>query len=711
MRQLIQDISGGSVRVEEVPAPQRPPGFVLVATHASLISAGTERAALELGRASLIGKARARPDLVRKVVESARSEGIAATYAKVRGQLGDPQPLGYSLCGTVLEAAGDGDLARGDLVACAGAGYACHAEVVAVPASLCARVPDGVAPEEAAYATVAAIALHGLRLTDTGLGDVVAVVGLGLVGQLTLELVAAAGSVPLGLDPDPDRVASARAAGAFATSDPIELTTEAQRLTAGRGADAAVVAAASADPGPLEAAIAAVRGRAIISVIGDVKVAVPRRDLFAKEVRLVVSRSYGPGRYDPVYEERGVDYPAEYVRWTEGRNLAEGLRLMAVGDLRPGRLTSHRFELGDGPRAYALLDGDEPSLGILLTYPATAALGPRAIAIPRRKPRLRRATGRDRVRVGVVGAGAFARSVLLPNLARSAEIVAIATATGVSSKASAERFGATRATTDAGSVFAADDVDAVVIATRHDTHAQYAIAALEAGKHVFVEKPLALSESELERVERAALAADGCLVVGFNRRFAPLAIRLHRELGGRGPLLMDYRVNAGSRPRSDWSHDPAVGGGRIVGEACHFVDLLGFLAGSHPQLEHARALGGSSEPAEDVVAATLSFSDGSLAHLIYSALGDPSLPKERVEVLGEHGAGVLDDFRELAIHRGLRASRVKGKRDKGHRAELEQFLHACRTGEQPWPVEDMVAVMRATFALRDAVSGRHSSAS
>jgi len=672
-----------------------------------VISAGTERAALELGRASLVGKARARPDLVRKVIDTARAEGISATYAKVRGQLAEPMALGYSLCGEVLEVGEDGPAAPGELVACAGAGYACHAEVVAVPHNLCARVPEGVSPEDAAYATVAAIALHGLRLTGAGLGDVVAVIGLGLVGQLALELVAAAGCVPLGLDPDPERVAVAHEAGAFATSDPVELESEARRLTAGRGADALLVAAASADADPLESAIAAARSRAVVSVIGDVRIDVPRRDLFAKELRLVVSRSYGPGRYDPSYEEGGADYPADYVRWTEGRNLSEVLRLMAAGELRPGRLTTHRFELGDGPRAYDVLTGDEPSLGILLSYPGRADVGARSVVVPGREPRRRRAIGRARPRVGVVGAGAFARSVLLPNLTRGADIAVVATATGVSSTAAAKRFAARRATTDPDEVFGAEDVDAVVIATRHDTHAEYAVAALEAGKHVFVEKPLALNALDLAQVERAAVSSDGILMVGFNRRFAPMVARVQRELSGRGPLLMDYRVNAGRLPRSHWTHDPAVGGGRIVGEACHFVDVVTFLAGSHPQVESALAVGGSSEPSDDVITATLSFADGSLANVIYSALGDPALPKERLEVLGEHGAAVLDDFRALELHSGGRTSRTKGRRDKGHRAELETFLQSCRTGEQPWPIEDMVAVMRATYSLRDRVQGGH----
>jgi predicted dehydrogenase/threonine dehydrogenase-like Zn-dependent dehydrogenase len=711
MRQLTQDISSGALSVTEVPAPRRPDGWVLVATRASLISAGTERAVMQLGEASLVGKARARPDLVRKVVESARTEGIATTYSKVRGRLDEPNPLGYSLCGTVLEADPGSSAGPGDLVACAGAGYATHAEVVAVPPHLCARVPDGVEPEDAAYATVAAIALHGFRLTGVTLGEVVAVIGLGLVGQITLDLVAAAGCVPLGLDPDARRAEMARDAGYFATTEAGELATEAQRLTSGRGADGVLVTAASKSAAPLEAGIAAARERAVVSVVGDVSVQANRTQLFAKELRLVVSRSYGPGRYDPDYEEGGHDYPAGYVRWTEGRNLEEVLRLMASGALSPRRLTSHRFPLEDGPDAYALLGSDEPSLGIVLTYPERDDAGSRTVRLEGGGGLLRRRrSSAGTLRIGVVGAGTFARTVLLPQLSKRADIVAVATATGVSARATAERYGARIATTEPEQVLLADDVDAVVIATRHDTHAAYTTAALEAGKHVFVEKPLALVEDELARVEAAAAASEGVLMVGFNRRFAPLMRRLHDELGSRGPLVITCRVNAGRLPRSHWTHDRAVGGGRLVGEACHFVDCAAFLTGHQPRLESAVAVAGGSEPREDLTAATLSFGDGSVAQIVYSAFGDPRLPKERIEVLGEHGAGVLDDFASLALHRGGRTTTEDGNRDKGHRAEIEAFVEACRSGRQPWPVSDMAAVMRATFAMRDAVDRRRPAA-
>jgi predicted dehydrogenase len=702
MRQLLQNVSTGEITVQEVPPPSRGDADVLIATRFSVISAGTERAVLDTGRRSLAGKARSRPDLVRKVVDTARTEGVASAYAKVRARLDEPNPLGYSLAGIVLDACEGSPAAPGELVACAGARLASHAEVVAVPRTLCARIPPGVTAQDAAYATVATIALHGVRLSEVGLGDVAAVVGLGLVGQLTLELLRASGCVAVGLDPDSRRVELARGAGFEAATELAELESEVRRLTDGRGADGVVVAAASATSEPLAAATALARDRAVVCIVGDVAIDSPRAPLFAKELRLVVSRSYGPGRYDPVYEERGIDYPAAYVRWTEGRNLQEVLRLMASGSLNPSRLTTHTFDLDQGSAAYDLLGSDEPSLGILLRYPGLEEPGARSVRLqPVRAPRARGREGR--VRVGVVGAGDFARSVLLPQLAKGAEIAAIAAAGGVSARGAAERFGAAVATTDVEEILDDESVDAVVIATRHDTHARYAEHALRAGKHVFVEKPLALDAEELERVADAARAGGGILMVGFNRRFAPLAGRLRAELGGRGPLVMSIRVNAGRLPAGHWVHDPAVGGGRVVGEVCHFVDLAAFLAGAPPTGAAAAAVGGGSEPREDNLVATLALGDGSVASIAYAALGDPGLAKERVEVLGEAGAGVLDDFRTLEVHRGGRVERARGRRDKGHAAEIEAFLQACRDGRQPWPIEEMLAVTTATFEMRDAL--------
>jgi predicted dehydrogenase len=424
--------------------------------------------------------------------------------------------------------------------------------------------------------------------------------------------------------------------------------------------------------------------------------------MFQKELRLMVSRSYGPGRYDPGYEEHGRDYPAGYVRWTEGRNLEEVLRLMATGQLRPSRLTSHTFDLEQGTAAYGLLGSEEPSLGIVLRYPGRSDTGAASVSLDGQRRRKRAPSGA--LRVAMVGAGGFARGTLMPELAKHSQIVAVATATGLSAQSAAQQFGAGRATTDPDEVLTADDVDAVVIATRHDSHADYAVRGLAAGKHVFVEKPAALDGTQLAQVEAAALSNDGVYVVGFNRRFAPLAVQLKQAVSGHGPLMVTYRVNAGRVPRDHWQHDPQVGGGRIVGEVCHFVDFACFLCGGVPVHVSAGAVAGSSEPRDDTLAATLRFPDGSVAVIVYSALGDKGLHKERVEVLGEAGAAVLDDFRSLSVHRGGKTETSGGKQDKGHGAELATFVEACRSGRQPWPVEDMMGVMRATFAIRDAVS-------
>lgn len=705
MKQLLQNVSSGEITVDDVPAPIRRHGTLLVATQYSLISAGTERAVLEIGRSSLVGKARARPDLARKVLENVRTEGVATTYAKVRSRLDEPNQLGYSLSGIVLEACEDSPAAPGELVACAGAGYASHAEVVAVPRLLCARVPEGVSAADAAYSTVAAIALHGVRLAEARLGDVVAVVGLGLVGQLTLELLAAAGCVALGMDPDPQRVELARTAGFFAAVDDGDLKQEALRRTAGRGADAVLVTAASRSAEPLDTAIAVARERAVLCIVGDVAVESPRAPLFAKELRLVVSRSYGPGRYDSRYEEAGVDYPAGYVRWTEGRNLEEALRLMAIDQLRPARLTTHQFDLMDGPSAYELLGNGRGYMGVLLRYSGRADAGTRSVRIdtlPGRRSRRRSAAS---VRIGVIGAGTFARGVLLPALRGRGEIAAIATNTGVSARAAAARFGAQLATTDPGAILESDELDAVVIATRHDSHADFAARALQAGKHVFVEKPLAINAAGLARVEEAAAASPGILMVGFNRRFAPLAIELRVALAERGPQMIIYRVGAGPVPPDHWSRDPTIGGGRIVGEVCHFVDFACFLTGKTPEDTIARGIGGGSEVTEENVVATLKFPDGSVATIVYVAMGDASLSKERVEVLAPPGAGVLDDFRSLSLHLDGRKRTRRGRRDKGHDAEMAAFIDACRTSAQPWPLEEMYAVTRASFHIRDGILG------
>ncbi|MHB1846869.1 MAG: bi-domain-containing oxidoreductase, partial [Deltaproteobacteria bacterium] len=587
MKQLLHSYRTGELRVADVPAPAPAPGTLLVRTHASLVSAGTEKMVLELGKKTLMGKAQDRPDLVQKVVEKVSRDGVLATARTVWSKLDESMPLGYSCAGTVLQP-GPGVLGfkPGDRVACAGAKLANHAEVNAVPLRLCARIPEGVSDEAAAFVTVGAIALQGVRTAAPTLGESVAVIGLGLIGQLTVRILRAAGCQVLGVDLDPEKLRLAMLGGASrAVLRGGDVQAEVAALTDGRGVDAAIICAATDSNDPVELAGELCRDRARVVAVGAVRMDVPRRPYYDKELSLLLSRSYGPGRYDPSFEEQGRDYPIGYVRWTEERNFGAFLSLCAEGRLDVGPLVTHRFPIDRAEDAYALLSGEtkEPYLGIVLTYPLdrplsqTIALAetPRTLASP--KP--------GEVRLGFVGAGSFASGVLGPAFARAkgARLSTVVSAHGISARQLGKKLGFSHASTDFDGLCRDPATDAIVIATRHQLHAEQAAQALEQGKHVFVEKPLALDPVGLERVLGAAERSGRLLLAGFNRRFAPLSQKLRDELSGRtAPLVFSYRVNAGPVPRESWLHDPAVGGGRIVGEVCHFVDLLSFLSGALP---------------------------------------------------------------------------------------------------------------------------------
>jgi predicted dehydrogenase len=568
---------------------------------------------VDLARKPLLAKARARPDLVRKVVESARKQGLANTLRKVQSRLETPIPLGYSSAGVVTEV-GEGvtEFRVGDRVSCAGAGYANHADYSFVPRNLCVKVPQGVSWDGAAFATVGAIALQGVRQAAPGLGERVAVLGLGLIGQLTVQLLRAAGCRVLGFDPNPARAKLAAELGAHLVVSE-DLESAAASLSGGSGMDAVIVAASTPSAGPLEQAgeIARLRGR--IVVVGLVGMEIPRSLYYRKELDLRMSMSYGPGRYDPDYEEHGLDYPLPHVRWTAGRNLESFLELIADDRVRLGPLVSHRFAIDRAREAYDLISsGREPYLGVLLEYQAEESepREARSVRLPRAAP------SRGRVRVGVIGAGSFGQSVILPAIRRSglADLVGIADARGMTARRVGEQYGSRFATSDAEEVLASEEVDGIFVLTRHHLHAPLVIRALEAGKHVSTEKPLALSVEELDAVAAAREASRGDVMVGFNRRFAPLVAAIREHFGGRRhPLTLHYRINAGFLPPDHWVHDPVEGGGRILGEACHFVDLLQHLAGAPPARVHAEAIeGGGHYRSDDNVCLTLRFADGSV---------------------------------------------------------------------------------------------------
>jgi polar amino acid transport system substrate-binding protein len=717
MKQICQSQGLGRIAVEEVPAPVLRPGGVLVRTVWSLISAGTERAKLELAQKSLAGKALARPEQARQVIDALRQQGLAATYRKVTNRLDSLEPLGYSCSGVVLAAgAGAEDFTPGDAVACAGAGYANHAEVNFVPRNLCVRIPDALELDEAAFATAGAIAMQGVRQAEARLGEAVAVIGLGLIGLLTVQILKAAGCRVLGVDLDAERrrLAGQLGAEAAAPPDAALVLTLASAVFGLPGCDAAIVTAATSSDGPLELAGRLCRDRGRVVVVGNVGMKVPRQVFYEKELDLRLSRSYGPGRYDPDYEEKGRDYPLGYVRWTERRNL-EAFLALAAGrkiDLRP--LITHRFPIQDAPAAYALIQGGEPCLGVLLAYPSATPPNTTPPRITRRhtEPRPSGSGPRPLVRLGFLGAGNFAQDTLLPALQSLGQVrfQAVATASGLSAVSVARRFGFARAAADAADLLLDPEIDAVVIATRHDAHAALVIDALKANRHVFVEKPLAVRPEELEAIAAAlrSLPNPPLLMVGFNRRFAP-AVRVAREFfaSNSEPLCLRCRVNAGYLPPANWLHDPETGGGRITGEGCHFVDLALHLAGSRPVQVFAQALPDGGRYRHDNVSLQIRFANGSLATVDYLANGDKRLPKEAIEIFGGGAAAIIDDFRRVTLARHGKLRRLGhwwSGPDKGHRAELKAFIEAVRRGgPSPVPFDEAARSMRVTFRLLDAL--------
>jgi len=702
LKQILQSARSGELELAEVPAPLAGPGQVLVRTAYSVVSPGTETLAMDFARASLVAKARSRPDLVRQVVRKLRQEGPLPTWQAVTTRLDAPQPLGYS-CAGVVEAVGEGvaGFAPGDRVACAGAGHANHAEWNAVPENLVARVPDGVSLRDAAYATLGAIALQGLRLTRPTLGEIAAVVGLGLIGQLAVQCLRANGCRVAGLDPNPARAKQALALGAEWSAAPGALGPEWKaQATGGHGVDLALVAASAATAAPLVTAAELCRRRGRISLVGAVPIELDRRLLYEKELELVVSMSYGPGRYDRRYEELGLDYPLPFVRWTENRNLQAFLGLVAAGAVAPERLDADLAPFADAERVYAeLARGERRALSLVFEY-AAAAPAERSLRLASPAPARARADAAGTAGVAMLGAGNYAKAVLLPALARCQGVrrVALVTATGASARRSAERFRFESCGTDPGEALADPNVSLVFVATRHDSHAALATAALRAGKAVWLEKPVGLSPDEVGLVIAAARETGGLLAVGYNRRFSAHT-RAARELfaGRSAPLAIHYAVAAGPTPSGTWITDPRAGGGRIVGEACHFVDLCTYLVGAAPASVFARALGRDPER-DDSTVALLAFPDGSTATLEYLAGASPALPKERFEASAGGRTLRCENFRTTHVD-GRRRLRTASQ-DKGQAAAVAAVVDAVRRGApSPFALDELAAVSRATFAI------------
>ncbi|HNG01196.1 MAG TPA: bi-domain-containing oxidoreductase [Nitrospira sp.] len=711
MKQVIQNFRSGVLKIDDVPPPMLRDGGLLVMNHVSLISPGTEKSTVQVAQKSLLGKAMERPEMVKKVLTAIQKDGLKDTLQRVFERLDTPAALGYSCAGTVAAVGADASqFSVGDRVACAGQNYASHAEVVYVPKNLCVKLPTTVDFEDAACVTLGAIALQGVRQAEPRLGDRIAVIGLGLLGQLTVQMLKAAGCRVLGSDLDGTKLDLARQLGADLTVRPSGLMDAATGFSEGHGVDAVIITASTKDNSPVEIAGAIARKKGRVVVVGAVGMNLPREPYYKKELDFKLSMSYGPGRYDSAYEEKGQDYPYSYVRWTENRNMAAFLDLVGDGKVQLKPLITHRFEISKADDAYRMMtEGQTPYMGMLITYPLDQqqALQP-SITVVSDKP-----TGR--LTLGLIGVGNHVKDMLLPQLQSQAavSIRAVCTASGINAKALGEKLHAGYCTSDSQDVLRDPAINTVLIGTRHDTHGRLVVKALEADKHVFVEKPLCLTEEELDAIHAVYRdkAAKGLrLMVGFNRRFSPHAEKAreffaHRE----NPLVMWYRINAGKIPAEHWIQDPSVGGGRLIGEACHFVDYMQSVCGARPNSVFARRIGRqSSGITDDQCIITLTFEDGSIGSIIYTAGGNSGLAKERFEAHADGKSLTMDDFEETHLYSGSHREVFKtSKRDKGFKTEIAHFV---QTVEQGIPCVmsfgEIAAVTRACLlAVRSLQSG------
>jgi len=705
VKQLIQNFKTGKLYVDEVPLPSISEGMVLVENQYSLISSGTEKGTVKVAKANLLGKAKQRPDLVAQVLQNIKKEGIAATINKVKTKLDSLKALGYSTSGTVLASLDtNGNFQPGDRVACAGQDYASHSEIVAIPQNLCVKIPDNVSYEEAAFTTLGAIALQGVRQASPVVGEKVCVIGLGLLGQLTGQILKANGCDVLGIDLSESLIQLASEISvhqAFHRNDP-NLINNAENFTNGLGFDSVIITAAAPTNDPVILATELCRKKGKIIVVGAVKMDIPRDPYFyRKELELKISCSYGPGRYDPQYEELGNDYPPAYVRWTEQRNMEAFLGMIAKGLIQIDPLISHRFEIDQAEAAYDIVLGKnpEPHIGILLKYD------------PNEKKKLTKINieshAVSKLNVGFIGAGSFAQNYLIPSVKTfGASLDTVVTSKGITSKNVGEKFGFNNCSADTNDVIQNNDINTVFIATPHSSHASLVIKALNAKKNVFVEKPLAISYEELEEIKNLKKKSTNSLMVGYNRRFAPVSSEIKKLFGKTGePLVIQIRVNAGFIPKEHWTQIPEIGAGRIIGEMCHFIDLMQFFTDSYPIKVYADCI--SSQNAvlknDDNIGIVIKFEDGSIGNLTYVANGNKGLPKEYIEIFSAGKTGVIHDFRSGTFYSDNKSKNLK-LQGKGHQQEVQAFLNSLKEG-RPSPIDfrSIYFTTLTTFKIIDSL--------
>jgi polar amino acid transport system substrate-binding protein len=704
MRQLIQNFKTGELKLDEVPVSTASDGFLLVNNVYSLISAGTERDTVETAKISLFGKARKRPDLIKQVFSNMKKEGVFATLEKVKTRLSMPKALGYSCSGYVVESRDfDKRFKIGDRVACAGQDYASHAEVVSVPQNLAVKIPDNVSFEEAAFTTIGAIALQGVRQADPKIGEKVCVIGLGLIGQVTFQILKANGCSVCGIDISDFTIEKARKLN---IDKAVNRTDEnlhriLDEFTNGRGFDKVVITASTRDNDPVLLAIEILRRKGAVIVVGDVKMDIPREPHFyKKELELKIATSYGPGRYDPLYEEGGMDYPYFYVRFTENRNMSSFLELVSEGKVNLKPLITHIFDFNDSLKAYDIVLGKEkvPSIGVLLKYSKQEKHFASSVSV-------NTSLIKD-INIGFIGAGNFAQSYILPQLKKyNLSLDTVVTKKGIRAKNAGEKFGFNRASTEVDEVFTDKKINTVFIATHHNMHASFALKALDENKNVFLEKPMAINIDELKKMAKA-YKGKSVFTVGFNRRFSHAASFVRENIPEYGmPLVLNFRINAGYIPKESWIQNKDIGGGRIIGEVCHFVDLMIYFSNSMPKSVYAVSLDTKNEKwqSSDNIAAILEFENGSITNLTYAANGDSAMEKERLEILAEGSSFLIDDFKKAVVFMSNRARSIKVS-GKGHNEEIAAFIEAIREkGRNPIDFKSLLYTSLTTFKIVESL--------
>ena len=704
MKQITQNYKTGELKIENVPAPVIKKSGVLVRTHHSVISGGTERATIEISKKGYIGKAKSRPDQVKQVIKLVKKQGLKKSYEVVMNRLNTPVALGYSSSGTVIEVGENAsEFQIGDRVSCAGVGYANHAELVFVPKNLCVKIPEGVTFDEGAYATIGAIAIQGLRQADVRLGEKIGVLGLGLIGLLTVQLLKAAGCTVIGMDISDFAVKNAKNCGAdYAINSANEdVHSFVQSLTQNNGLDAVILTAATPSNEPVELAGELTRKKGKVVVVGDVGMNIPRNIYYSKEIDFKISCSYGPGRYDPNYEEYGIDYPFGYVRWTEKRNMEAFLRLTKEGAVNIEKISTHKYKIVDAEKAYDLITGKtkENYIGVLLEYDLSKEIefDVKVHDIAREKS--------SHIRIAMIGAGNFAQSEILPVLKRddSISLEAVLAAEGHLSQNVAKKFGIGKCISTPDLIFSDEKINTIVIATRHDQHAHFVIEGLRNNKNIYVEKPLALSVNELLEILHVHRDFKKDVLVGFNRRFAPHIKRCEDFFSGKvAPMVINYRINAGYISPDHWTQNADEGGGRIIGEVCHFIDLCQYLCKSQYKTVFAQNTGDNR--LRDNVSVIVKFENGSLANINYLSNGDTSYPKERIEVFCENSIAIIDDFKRLELVSGGKQKIFKSTQDKGHHRQIELWINSIKEGiPVPVPFDESVNSTIATFMIHESL--------